>query len=387
MVTDDDVLHQPPCFSYGGCRQQLPGLGRVSFEGKKDGGFGGSPEAKDQALLAVSGSMTAPQLLHFVVRNVTYTLTATGYLVTCYTNYACHLWMRWTATVPQKHVNPIVVRGAPVGTFIDQCFVVFNDIEQNEPGDTFTHTFTADPWPYCQTRWFYFWGTVGGVLSPSASAIFSFHSTLPIRIYSDPGSGLTTVDGFAQRTGVAEPWAALHDGAGLSAWTNLLQMDIGEASASWPDTWQGLARAIMTFDLSVIPTGKTILSAKYVTRGYQKLDTFGLKPQIALYQSYPLADNNVVKADYQRLHTLRLSNIIGYDDFIIGGPNDFILNSAGLALLAPGQICRLGLREVKYDAPNIAPPWQNSKVMLFRVYDADHPTIAYRPYLEITLTG
>jgi hypothetical protein len=164
-------------------------------------------------------------------------------------------------------------------------------------------------------------------------------------------------------------------------------MDIGEASAAWPNTWQGLSRAIMTFDLSIIPAGKNIQSARYVARGLQKFDTFGLKPQIALYKSYPLADNNVVAADYQRIYHTRLSNIIGYDGFVIDGPNDFTLSSAGLALLTPGQICRLGLREVKYDAPDIAPPWQASKVMLFRVYDADHPNVAYRPYLEITLSG
>lgn len=119
--------------------------------------------------------MVTPQLLHFVVRNLTYTDIGTGYLVTCYTNNPCHLWLRWTAIIPQKHINTRVVRGAPVGTYIDQCFVVFTDVEQNEPGDTFTHTFTLEPWFYCETRWFYFWGKVGGVLSPSASCIFSKH--------------------------------------------------------------------------------------------------------------------------------------------------------------------------------------------------------------------
>lgn len=123
--------------------------------------------------------MVAPQLLHFVVRNITFILTLTGYTVTCYTNNPCHLWLRWTNVEPQKHVNAKVVRGAVAGTWIDQCFVVYTDVEQQEPGDTFTHTFTLEPWPVCETRWFYFWGTVGGVLSPSASAIFSHHRIAP----------------------------------------------------------------------------------------------------------------------------------------------------------------------------------------------------------------
>jgi len=121
--------------------------------------------------------MTAPQLMHFVVRNITYTPTVTGYLITCYTNYPCHLYLRWTTIEPAKHIIPRLVRGGQVGTYIDQCFVAFTDIEQNEAGDTYTHSFIVDPWLYCQTRWFYFWGTVGGELSPSASALFYYHST------------------------------------------------------------------------------------------------------------------------------------------------------------------------------------------------------------------
>jgi len=123
--------------------------------------------------------MVAPQLLHFVVRNLTYTPTCIGVLVTCYTNNPCHLWLRYTTTPTQKHVKTKMVRGAPAGTYIDQCFVVFTDVEQNEPGDTYTHTFTLDPWPHCQTRWFYFWGTVDGQLSPSASCIFQKHRSEP----------------------------------------------------------------------------------------------------------------------------------------------------------------------------------------------------------------
>jgi len=131
--------------------------------------------------------MTIPQLLHFVVRNITYTPILTGYLVTCYTNNPCHLSLRWTSTVPAKHVNPRMVRGAVVGTYIDQCFVAYKDIEQNEAGDTFTHTFTVDPWPYCETRYFYFWGTVDGNLSPSASCIFYYHSTASLKYcYNEP---------------------------------------------------------------------------------------------------------------------------------------------------------------------------------------------------------
>jgi hypothetical protein len=120
--------------------------------------------------------MSQVQLLHFAVITISEEVTASGVLVTCTTNYPVHLWLRWTNVEPKKHVNQRMVRGAPVGTYIDQCFTVFHDLEQNEPGDTLVHTFTAEPWPICQTRWFYLWGTVGGVLSPSCSPIFKYHA-------------------------------------------------------------------------------------------------------------------------------------------------------------------------------------------------------------------
>ena len=140
--------------------------------------------------------MTNPAL-HFAVRNVTFTPTVTGYTVTCYTNNPAHLFLRWTTTTPQKHIHSKIVRGAPVGTYIDQCFVVYTDVEQNEPGDTWTHTFTLDPWGYCETRWFYFWGTVSGVTSPSASCILSFHSTALVKYCTSTPLGI----GYSTSTG------------------------------------------------------------------------------------------------------------------------------------------------------------------------------------------
>jgi len=119
--------------------------------------------------------MTVSQLLHFAVTYFHVINTQLGCIVECYTNNPCHLWMRWTSIVPQKHINPVVRRGATVGTYIDQCFVVYEDNEQQEPGDTIIHTFLKEPWPPCTERWFYFWGTVAVQLSPSVSAIFYHH--------------------------------------------------------------------------------------------------------------------------------------------------------------------------------------------------------------------
>lgn len=333
--------------------------------------------------------MTTAQLMHFVVRNVTYALTPTGVTITCYTNYPCHLYLRWTNVETQKHINPVIVRGAVAGTYIDQCFVVYYDIEQNEAGDTTTHTFTVQPWPSCETRYFYSWGTIGGVLSPSASCIFSYHRIAPptpttVKIYSDTTQGKTTVDGWATRFGTAETWPVRHDGPGQSKDTLSWYLALGMSAYPIPNLWRGLLRDIMTFSLLVIPAGATIQSARFALYGYTKTLTGAWTPTEALYQSYPLTNNNLVATDYQRLYTVPLSQAISIPTFAIGAFNYFNLNAAGLALLIPQQIVKLGLREATYDAPNIQPAWASNKSFNISGFSTDYNIPTQRPYLEIT---
>ena len=327
--------------------------------------------------------MVEPQFLHFVVRSVTYQLTDTGYIVTCFTNYPCHLWLRWTNIIPQKHINPVIVRGAPVGTYIDQCFVVFNDVEQNEAGDTYTHTFTLSPWPSCERRWFYFWGTVAGVLSPSASAIFTKHRPFISIFKSDPGSGLTTVDGQVIRGSYGEPYSLLMTGPGTGAApaTATLYADI--MASVLPNLWSVCTRSIMTFNLAGIPSGHDIIEASFFLWGQGKNDTGGDKPRLALFAAYPLAKNNLVPADYTLIHSTPISNEIEYDDFHLGSYNELKFTEAGLKLVTPGSIVAYGLRESKFGA-GIAPPlWVAGKTLRFFGYSVDHTVPWQHPYLRV----
>lgn len=52
------------------------------------------------------------------------------------------------------------------------CFTAYKDLEQEEAGDTYIHTFTLTPWPAGDTRYFYFHGEMAGVPAPSTSPIF-----------------------------------------------------------------------------------------------------------------------------------------------------------------------------------------------------------------------
>jgi len=119
--------------------------------------------------------MTTAQLQHFAVLTLEQTLTPTGYQIVVTTNNPCHLWMRWTNLQPHPHIYLELDRG----TFIQRlkryatCF--WENNEQQEAGDTLTHTFIKEPWPSCETRYFFFWGTVNGQDSLSTSPIFKKH--------------------------------------------------------------------------------------------------------------------------------------------------------------------------------------------------------------------
>jgi len=93
--------------------------------------------------------------------------------VELWTSSPCHLTLRWTATQPVKTLHPKEKRGALWYYDNKMCFVAWKDIEQIEPGDTTLHTFLWPGWTLGLTRWFFFLGTIGGVSSPSNTAIFS----------------------------------------------------------------------------------------------------------------------------------------------------------------------------------------------------------------------
>jgi hypothetical protein len=314
---------------------------------------------------------------------------APNFTIVTTTNIKVHQFLRWSITPPQRHVRPVIVRGAVAGTFIDQCFVVYYDVEQNEPGDTLIHTFTFTDWPVCQTRYYYLWATKLAQLMPSASPIYTKHRLAPpgpitIKIYSDFDHGLTTCDGAAERSTLRDTWPQIHDGFANNAWTINQYANIYIRTTSLGLRFTNMQRQIMTFSLASIPLGATILSAQYVTWGIAKQDDNDNQPRIAVFQSYPVSNNDVVIADYQRTSATPLSNIINYANFNVGGWNTFTLTPAGIALLIPGQITRLAVREAKYDAPNTSPPSRSGPIMLFRISHVEYSDATKRPYLEVT---
>lgn len=107
-----------------------------------------------------------------------------GYRVEVATDAPCHLWLRWSRNKPQTHPRAVKVRGVWLMGDVYYCFTAYFDIEQEEAGDTLTHTFIMAAWPACETRWFYLWGKIGGVESPSESPFWGRHLFFTYHAYS-----------------------------------------------------------------------------------------------------------------------------------------------------------------------------------------------------------
>jgi len=114
---------------------------------------------------------------HWALLDLHYDYLTDGFKLTATTDVPCHLFCRMTAIPPRKHVLPSSRRGTRFTGDIRFCFVVFEDNEQEEAGDTLSHTWEKRQWPVCETRWFYFVGTQGETPSVSETAIFKLHFT------------------------------------------------------------------------------------------------------------------------------------------------------------------------------------------------------------------
>ena len=94
----------------------------------------------------------------------------------CRTDIPCHCWARVSPVKPKIHRVSRTKRGLSMPEEYYFCFVAYVDIEQNEAGDTLDHTFTCPDWPYCTTKYFYFFGKQGTVFSKSTSAWWPHHN-------------------------------------------------------------------------------------------------------------------------------------------------------------------------------------------------------------------
>lgn len=115
--------------------------------------------------------------IYISYRNVSFSQGQTSVTITVETDVASTLTLRLTNRQPWIHKKTSFIRGLTLKEDIRFCFTVYQDYEQSETEDTFIHTWVIDGWLPGDTKWFYFFGSVDGQLSPSTSPIFQFSNT------------------------------------------------------------------------------------------------------------------------------------------------------------------------------------------------------------------
>lgn len=127
----------------------------------------------------------------FLLTGYTSTWVGTTLHIVTTSDIACHMWLRWTNKELRMHKLSMYIRGVQRMGHPYYCFVEGQDIEQQEPGDTLTHTFDFPSWYLCLRRWWYFWATIASSVSPTTTAVFTEHYkgpeevTIPVAASTD----------------------------------------------------------------------------------------------------------------------------------------------------------------------------------------------------------
>lgn len=333
--------------------------------------------------------MSLPAFFYWAVLSIEYTVTATGVELRVKTNHACHMWMRFTLENPWVHIITKDERGVPLGKDIRTCFVAYHSNEQEEGGDTIFHTFTKEPWPHCETRWFYFYATVTGEFSPSESAVFHYHRVyvpepVTVEFHPDAHPETSSVDGYASAVKVPTVlWAAIHGDTGTAADDSDILMYVELRSSSRVNKWYKIHRIIITFDTSSIPVGATILSAKLEL--HLGDDLLRLAPiAINVFASDPIANNALESQDYSRTFNVPCSTEIPLPDDSNYRWETFEFLEACLYFIIKAGITKLAIRESWYDAPNNTPTWYISGYAYAFIHTAETPGPYLGPKLIVT---
>jgi len=299
----------------------------------------------------------APVISNWAPLDIKKTPTLTGFTIVVHTDNLVHLFMRWTTTEPLKHPRQVFRRGISLMRGVYYCFVAWEENEQEEPGDTYTHTFIKPDWPVCETRWFYFVGTKQAEEQPSASPIFYYHRTqkdVPLIYGPVPATTSNRTAYFTHAN-----WDTAHDAAIGSILTNYNAPWYLILGGSYRTVSYFIWRGFLFFDTSAIPPGSLIVGADlslYITYANATYLTV-----TDLYITQGVQHDPVIGADYG--DQLPYTDILGQTDigdFIINQYNNIPFNEAGLALINPTGITRLCLRGQKdvKDLP-ILPLYEN----------------------------
>lgn len=88
------------------------------------------------------------------------------------TDVPCHLYLRFKDEPPEWHERVTSRRGIPITNDPGLAMQEYDQVEQDQAGDTLCHRFTLDPFPAKTRIWYYFIGTIDGGDVKSRSQFF-----------------------------------------------------------------------------------------------------------------------------------------------------------------------------------------------------------------------
>ncbi len=317
--------------------------------------------------------MVMENRVFFSVRDIQYKQHCDGWTITVTSNIPCHLFMRYSTVEPQIHDIPRYIRGIFLHGDRYFCFVAFHDNEQEEAGDTVVHTFIKRPWPICERRYFYFWGSVGRQTSVSTTAIFSLHFNISWRELTNKLSNISCWTSLWS-------WSYCHDAAVAMGFArggapeHLLTAGC-ELTASY-----FIYRNFLSFDTSSLPADRPPLGG-FISLFVDQVWKTSSVSYPNIYATKGVQDDPVTLENYG--DQLPLTTIAGEKDlrdFTIGEYNNIPLNDFGISLITPGGLtnfCLRGQQDVIDRAPTLG-----SNLIRFRAEQAGGD---YRPLLTLCL--
>lgn len=272
--------------------------------------------------------------------DLSHVVTPAGFNITVHTDTACHLWLRHTQKAPQEHPRSLQKRGLLWMKDRRYCFVAYSDLEQNEVGDTTTHTFTWDGWLYCWVRYFYFWGQVAEQASPSNTCIFMLHYDYepPLGDWHE----FPMVDEEAQTWHDDTPFGAAWAADVSNSWYNAGNY----LQARYYGNFQHylIYRSYPAFDTSAIPEESTPFEG-YIRCQCRVTRTNPWPYHVTLQSGMPTYPHiPCVKADYDKDHYGALAGSSSGSPIAAGEQFNITLNSIGLAAINKDGITKFCTR-------------------------------------------
>jgi len=305
-------------------------------------------------------------------------LTATGYKIVVTTDVPCHLYMRWTTVKPQEHLIPVERRGLFLHSDKYFCFDAYKDNQQEEDDDTIVHTFIKEPWPACQTRYFYFHGTISGIASPSTSPIFTKHRVAPP--YGPPETHeypCYPYDGFfyATATGGYSEYTVLWHAATAPVYP--ADVSLHTRNCAYVNNVR-ICRSVPVFDTSAIPEGSQITEVKI--RLTPRLLDWTCPTNLCITPA-TTCHLPLITADYHNL--LDTPTILAskpFADLIRNLPFELTLSAGSHPEINPGGLTKFGIRSaIEIIMIPCMTGWQYA-----HVYACEESDIRRRPLLTVT---